>query len=132
VPGLGSSRATAATGDFRISNGVLHSDDLEIRAPTMRLAYRGNVDLEGKVNARVDAELLRDVWLLGPFFSTILWPVTKVLEYKMTGSLAQPKTEPVFLIPKLMLMPFRPLRSVKEPVPEAPGPVRTNVPPPLP
>ena len=129
VPGLGSSRATAATGDFRISNGVLHTDDLEIRAPTMRLAYRGTADLDGKVNARVDAELLRDVWLLGPFFSTILWPVTKVFEYKMTGSLAQPKTEPVFLIPKLMLMPFRPFRSVKEHVPETPGPARTNAPP---
>ena len=127
APGLGSSRATSATGDFRISNGVLHSDDLEIRAPTMRLAYRGTVDLEAKVNARVDAELLRDVWLLGPFFSTILWPVTKVFEYKMTGSLAQPKTEPVFLIPKLMLMPFRPFRS-----PESPGPVRTNAPPSVP
>ena len=129
MPGLGSSRANAATGVFLIKNGVIVSDDLEIRSPAMRLEYRGSVDLQGQVNARVDADLLRDVWLFGPIFSTVLWPVTKVFEYKVTGSLAQPKTEPVYLIPKLVLMPFHPFRSLKDLLPEDSGPIRTNAPP---
>ncbi len=129
MPGLGSSRASAATGMFVIQNGVIRSDDLEIRSPAMRLEYRGSVDLQAQVNARVDAELLRDVWLLGPIFSTVLWPVTKVFEYKVTGSLELPKTEPVYLIPKLVLMPFHPFRALKDLLPEDSGPVRTNAPP---
>jgi len=128
-PGLGSSPATSATGTFLITNGVVRSDDLEIRSPAMRLQYRGTVDFDRRVNARVDAELLRDMWLVGPFVSTVFWPVTKLFEYKVTGSLAQPKTEPVYLIPKLVMMPFHPFRSLKELLQEDSGPTRKKAPP---
>ena len=114
-PGLGTSRASAATGFFVITNGVVRTDNLEIRSPALRLLYRGSVDLEGQLNARVEAELLRDVWGLGPVISTVFWPVTKMLEYKVTGSLGQPRSEPVFFLPRIVLMPFR---SLKETVPQ--------------
>jgi hypothetical protein len=93
VPGLGSSRATSGSGTFMITNGVLLSEDAEIRSAAMRLDYRGTVDMEGRVNARVEAQVLRDVWLIGPIVSTVLWPFAKVFEYKVGGTLAQPKTE---------------------------------------
>jgi hypothetical protein len=122
APGLGSSRANAGTCTFNIKTGVVHSDDLEIRASGMRLQYRGSVDLNGKLNARVEAELLRDMWLVGPLVSTIFWPVSKLFEYKVTGTLEQPKMEPVFLIPKMMLLPFQipfhPVRTLKGLAPE--------------
>jgi hypothetical protein len=128
-PGLGNNRASAATGSFAITNGVVYTKDLEIRTPSMRLAYRGTVGLDGQVNARADAELLRDMWLVGPVVSKVFWPVTKVFESKITGSLKEPKTEPVYLIPKIMLAPFHPLKSLKDlfQIPQA-GP-RTNAPP---
>jgi len=129
APGLGNSPATAAAGTFLITNGVVRSDDLEIRSPAMRVQYRGTVDLESRVNARVDAELLRDMWLVGPLVSTVFWPVTKLFEYKVTGSLAQPKTEPVYLIPKLVMMPFHPFRSLKELLQDDSGPTRKKSPP---
>src|ERR1043166_6589716 len=110
APGLGSSRASAAAGTFLINNGVVRSDDLEIRSPAMRLDYRGTVALDGHVNAHVEAELLRDVWLLGPLVSTIFWPVTKLFEYKVTGSLTQPKTDQVHLLGRTVLIPFHPFR----------------------
>ena len=120
VPGLGNSRATAAACSFGITNGVLRTQDLEIRTGTMRMAYRGTVDLESRVNARVEAQLLRDVWLVGPLVSTVFWPVTKVFEYKVNGTLGEPRTEPVFLIPKLMLLPLHPIRTLKGLFPEQP------------
>ena len=80
--------------------------------------------------ARVEAELLRDVWLVGPLVSTVLWPVTKMFEYKVSGTLSQPKLEPVYLIPKLMLMPFHPLRTLKSLLPQD-SETRTNGQPPL-
>jgi uncharacterized protein YhdP len=95
-----------------ITNGVIRSDNLEIRSPALRLQYRGTVDLQGQLNARVEAELMRDVWGLGPVISTVFWPVTKMLEYKVTGSLGQPKSEPVFFLPRIVLMPFRGSREI--------------------
>jgi hypothetical protein len=128
-PGLGNSRASAATCSFVITNGVIFSDDLDIRSTAMRLQYRGTVDLQGRLNARVEAGLLRDVWLVGPLVSTVLWPVTKMFEYRVTGTLNEPQTEPVFIIPRIVLLPFHPFRTLKGMVTEQPGPTSTNAPP---
>ncbi len=127
VPGLGNSRARSASASFTITNGVISSDNLEIQAWIARLQYRGTVDLRGRVDARVYAELLRNTWLLGPVMSVALWPVSKVFEHKVTGSLENPKTAPVF-IPKLLLVPFHPLRALKELLPSEPAATSTNWP----
>jgi hypothetical protein len=133
VPGLGSSRATAGTCTYIITNGIIRSDDMDIRSTGMRLQYRGTLDFEGQVNARVEAGLLRDMWLVGPLFSNLLWPVTKLFEYKVTGSLGDPKAEPVDPIPKLIFLPFQlpfhPLRTVRGLLPENLGYSPTNAPP---
>jgi hypothetical protein len=40
--------------------------------------------------------------------------VTKLFEYKMTGTLDQPKAEPLYVLPKILLLPFHPFRTLKE------------------
>ena len=50
----------------------------------------------------------------------------KLFEYKMSGSLSQPKAEPVYFIPKLMLMPFHPFRTLKGLLPEDTSPATTK------
>ena len=125
TPGLGSSRATDATAQFGMTNGVAFSDNLEIRSTMMRMQYAGTVDLQNRVNARVTAQLLRDTWVVGPFLSTALWPVSKLFEYQITGTLRQPQFKPVY-IPKFMLMPLHPLRSLEEMLS---GGADTNAPP---
>jgi hypothetical protein len=50
---------------------------------------------------------------LGPVVSKVLWPVTKLFEYKVGGSLGRPKSQPVY-IPKIFLMPFHPVRTLRE------------------
>jgi hypothetical protein len=133
VPGLGSSRANAGTCTFVVTTGIIHSDDVDISSTGMRLQYRGTLDFQGHVNARVEAGVLRDMWLVGPVVSTILWPVTKVFEYKVTGSLGDPKAEPVWLVPKVMLLPFQfpfhPIRTFKGLFPEDHSSSGTNAPP---
>ncbi len=133
MPGLGSSRASAGTCTFVITNGIIRSDDLEILSTGMRLQYRGTLDFHGQVNALVEAGLLRDMWLVGPVVSTVLWPVTKLFEYKVTGSLSDPKAEPVYLVPKVVFLPFQipfhPLRTLKGLLPEDITSSRTNAPP---
>ena len=133
VPRLGYSRASAGRCTFGITNGVISSEDLEIRSTGMRLQYRGTLDFQGQVNARAEAELLRDAWLVGPLVSTVLWPVTKLFEYKITGTLGAPKGDPVYLVPKVVtlpfLFPFRPLRTLRGLFPESSNANNTNPPP---
>jgi hypothetical protein len=131
APGLrlGRSRATAGTATFFITNGVVRSENLDIRSPPLRLEYRGTADLQGRINAHVEALVLRDMPLFGPFVSLAFWPVTKIFEYRVTGSLAEPKAEPLFIIPRIVLMPLHPLRTFKELLPEESHPNPTNAPP---
>jgi len=123
-PGLGNSRATDATARFIITNGVIVTDSLEIRSLMTRLEYTGTVDLQQNVNARVTARLLRDTWVVGPLVSTALWPVSKMFEYRVTGTLKNPKSEPVY-VPKLLLLPLHPIRTLEEMLPGG----STNAPP---
>jgi hypothetical protein len=127
VPGIGNSRASEAAGSYTISNSVIHTRDLDIRASGMRLQYEGTVDFTTRVDARVQAELLRDTWFVGKLVSTALWPVSKLFEYKVTGTLADPKPEPVYLIPKMFLAPLHPMRAIKGMLQYTPA--ETNAPP---
>ncbi len=117
TPGLdvGSSRATDGAGRFTMTNGVIFTDSLDIRSLTMRLQYVGTVDLQEKVAARVKAQLLRNTPLIGSVFSTVLWPVSKVFECEVTGTLGQPKITPVYIpFPKLLGAPLHPIRTVEK------------------
>ncbi len=116
APGVGKSRAREASGTFTITNSVIHSDDLEIRASAVRLQYRGDVDFDRNVNARVEAEVLRDAWFIGRFVSLALTPLSKLFEYKVTGNLGNPQTEPLY-IPKVFMMMLRPFHSLKNALP---------------
>lgn len=127
VPGIGNSRASDAGGKFTITNSVIHTHDLDIRASGMRLQYDGTVDFQTRVEARVEAELLRDTWLVGPVLSTALWPVSKMFEYKVTGTLAKPEMEPLYMVPKIFLAPLHPVKAIKGMFEEPSS--KTNAPP---
>jgi hypothetical protein len=124
-PGLGDSRATDAAAAFAITNGVIYSDALEMNTAMTRLEYSGTVDLQENVNARVTAQLLHNLWGIGPVISTIFTPFTKLFEYKVSGTLENPKKEPVY-VPKILLMPLHPIRTFEELLPG--GDTPTNAP----
>jgi hypothetical protein len=116
--GLGNSRAKQATATYTITNSIVISRDLEIRATAMRMDFSGTLDFDGQLDARVEAELLRDLPAVGWLFSKVLWPITKIFEYRVTGTMGHPKLEPVYIIPKILFMPFHPFKTLKEMVPE--------------
>jgi hypothetical protein len=115
TPGLalGNSRATEADGRFVMTNGVIFTDSLDIRSLTMRLQYVGTVDLAQNVDARAKAQLLRNMPLFGWLVSAALSPVSKIFECRVTGTLGQPKPEPLY-VPKLFLAPLHPIQSMEE------------------
>ena len=115
-PGLGNSRATDAAADFVITNGEIYSDLLKINTGMTRLQYTGTVDLKQNVNARVTAQLLQNVWGVGPVIGLFTSPFTKIFEYKITGTLKNPRSEPVYVpgfIPKLLELPLHPIRGLE-------------------
>ncbi|HKS36005.1 MAG TPA: AsmA-like C-terminal region-containing protein [Verrucomicrobiae bacterium] len=129
IPGVGNSRVSGGTATFNIRNSVIRTDDMDIRSPAMRLAYRGAIDFKGNVDARVEARLLRDVWVVGPLVSLVLSPLTKLFEYKVTGTLREPEKEPLH-IPKPFQFPFHPFKTLKEMFTEekSPSPAREKPP----
>ena len=116
--GLGNSRARQGDATFTIKNSVISTKDLQVHAVGARLDYDGWVDFETKVHGKVEAELFRNLPLFGKIMSLALWPVSKIFEYKITGTLAQPKAEPVY-VPGFLLHPFRSLKGL---LPEEPKP----------
>lgn len=123
-PGLGNSRATAARASYTLTDSVFHTDRLEINAVPVRLQFNGTVDFQGRVHARVVGEVLRGTPILGPLISLAFFPLTKVLEYEVTGTLSQPETEPVYISKVLdsILQPFRRLKNSPAPLPTRPPP----------
>jgi hypothetical protein len=79
----------------------------------MRLQYAGTVDLEQNVDARVTAQLLRNTPVVGPVVSAVLWPVSKIFECHVTGTLENPVVKPIY-IPKILLLPLHPIRSLED------------------
>src|SRR6266496_6406503 len=80
----------------------------------MRMKYQGSVDFNRHVEGKMEAELLRDIPALGFLLSKVLWPVTKLFEYKITGTLDNPKTEELFVITRILLMPLHPIKTLRE------------------
>lgn len=118
-PGLGTSRAREATSTFIMTNGVVRTEDLEIRATGFRMQYNGTIDLDGNLDAKMSAELFRDTWVIGRLLSLALTPLTKLFEYKVSGTIGRPKSEPHY-IPKWMMAIVRPFHTLKEITPEKP------------
>jgi hypothetical protein len=117
LPGLGSSRARQGSATFTITNGVIDTEDLKIETLMARLRYRGTIDLKGAVNARMEAELFRNAWVIGPVLSLALWPVSKTFEYEITGTIHKPKSAPVY-IPRIFFLPLHPVQTIKDLLPE--------------
>jgi hypothetical protein len=113
-PGLGNSRARHASSTFQISNSVIYSRDLEIRATAMRMKYEGSVDFEQRVEGTMEAELLRDLPAFGFLISKMLWPVTKLFEYKISGTLENPKTDQRYVASKVFILPFQPIKTIRD------------------
>ncbi len=114
VPGLGNSRAKQGVATFQITNSIIYSKDVEIRATAMRMQYDGSLDFDTRVNARMEAELFRDTPGLGIVISKLFWPVTKLFEYRITGTIGDPKAEPLWGIPRVIFFPFQPVKTLKD------------------
>jgi hypothetical protein len=127
VEGWGRTRISDAAAHFVITNSVIRSDDLELRSPALRLFYRGTVDFNMNVDAKVEAEVGRDTPLVGLFVNLVTMPFSKIFETRVTGTLLNPKREPATWVGSGLGMLFNPIfhpwRTLKDLLPgEKPPP----------
>jgi len=118
LPGLnlGNSRANEATGSFVMTNSVIYTDDLVIHSPPVRLYYQGTIDFDANINARVAARAFRDRSIFNKIFDALTQPISTILQHRVYGTLAHPKTEPVNTLPRLLLAPLKPLQGISDAV----------------
>ncbi len=100
-------------GDFTMTNSVIHTRNLQLQSPAMWLAYRGTVDFAANVDARVEAQVLREAAVVGPLVSLVFSPLTKILEFKVGGTIMNPLIEPLH-IPKPLLLPLNPVAVFRD------------------
>jgi hypothetical protein len=84
-----------------LTNSVLHSKDVQIEARPLRLTCRGSVDFEANVNMDVEAQVLPGIPLIGPIFNLAITPVSKALTYRVSGTLGDPRVQPLY-VPKFL------------------------------
>lgn len=111
--GLGKSRVREGSASYFITNSVIYTADLELKTPTIRMRYEGSVDFDANVDATVEGALFRDSPLIIKFFGYLTTPFTKMYEYKVTGTLSEPKLNSLNFVPKLVKGVFSPLRIFK-------------------
>ena len=112
APGLGKSTVDQGTASFKMTNSVMHTDDMEFRSAAMRLQYRGTIDYQGEVDATVEAQLFRDQGILGKFVRYLATPVTKLFVYRVRGQVDEPEMEPEY-IPAFMMKILNPVSLIK-------------------
>lgn len=113
LPGVAKARFGGLTATYTITNSLIHTSDLALHSRAMRLAYRGTFDFDGNVDGRVEAQLLRELSGIGSIVRVVLFPVTKLFEYKVTGTLTHPEQEPLY-IPKALLFPLNPFGTIRD------------------
>lgn len=106
VPGLSMIvRQTDARASFVIKDGKIHSDDIVIEGEVITLTCTGDYYLNGELNFAVQVKLLKQNTLLGGILQIAMMPVTKILEFRLTGTLQAPRWRPAYL-PKEMFLIF--------------------------
>jgi hypothetical protein len=88
---LGETKATRAQCTFAVADQWFRTDDMEVSAGAFTGSARGQLAFDGKMDFRVQAQFLKS-W---PGINMLWWPFSKILEYKVGGTIGDPNYRPV-------------------------------------
>ena len=103
-PGLGYISQTEFQMPFTVGEGRLHSDDISVKGAVISLKGHGDYHFGGDLNYQAQLQLLRS-GTLADILRVVTFPVTKLLELKLVGTLDEPHWRPVNL-PKELFLQF--------------------------
>ncbi len=92
IPGLSMvMRQTDARARFVIHDGKISANEILIEGDILSLRANGDYHLDGRLDFKVQITLLRQHTLLGSLVRIATMPVSKILEFELTGTLAEPR-----------------------------------------
>jgi len=94
VRGFGYASQTDFTADFTLDDGILRSRSLFLRGNLLSIAGRGEYRFESRdIRANLKVQLLSE-GVLSEALNLVLWPIRKLIEVQLTGTLDQPDWQP--------------------------------------
>ena len=103
-PGLGYLSQTEFIMPFAVEAGKVKSEEINIKGTVISLKSHGEYQLGGELNFQTQVQLLRS-GILAETLRILTFPVTKLLEFKLVGTLDDPRWRPVNL-PKELFLQF--------------------------
>jgi hypothetical protein len=103
-PGLGYLSQTEFLMPFTVEAGKLKSEEIDIKGTVISLKSHGEYQLGGDLNFQTQVKLLRS-GIAADILRILTFPVTKLLEFKLIGTLDDPRWRPVNL-PKELFLQF--------------------------
>ncbi|MCX6996859.1 MAG: DUF4340 domain-containing protein [Kiritimatiellaeota bacterium] len=104
IPGLGYLSQTELTSSFTLRDQKAHTEDLRIKGSMLSLSSHGAYGFSGELDFQLQVQLLRE-GLTAELLRLLTFPVTKLLEFRLIGTLAQPRWRPLNL-PKEVFLQF--------------------------
>lgn len=102
-PGLGFASQTDFRASYVIRDGKVHTEDAFLEGTVLSVSGQGDYAFTGKLDVNVQVMLLRS-GLVANVLRIVTFPVTKLLEFNLGGTLADPKWRPVNLPKELFLI----------------------------
>lgn len=85
---------TDASGDYTIRNSHLHSRDIQLQGSVFSVKASGSYSFAGELDYRVEIQLLRG-GAVAAIVRLATRPVTRLLEFRLTGTFEDPRWRPV-------------------------------------
>lgn len=92
VPGVDFLLAqTEARSDFSVANGKASSREILVEGGVVTLSGAGSYSFDGGLDFKVKVKLLKKKTLLGQIVQFVTDPISELFEFKLDGTLSQPK-----------------------------------------
>ena len=94
IPGLGYASQRDLRGSFRIRDGRLETNDAQLLGKIITIHGKGSYGFNKDINARVQLRFLKE-GLTATVTRLVTSPLTKALEFELTGTTREPRWRPV-------------------------------------
>lgn len=83
-----------ASADFTIENDRVYSDNVLMEGDVFALDGKGSCGFDGTLDFNVRVKFLRQHTFVAEILRTLMWPVSKILEVSLGGTVAEPRWLP--------------------------------------
>lgn len=92
IPGVDFvTRQTDVRAPFEVQDGRIVSRDIQVEGDVLSLTGRGSATLDGGLDFTVQVRPLKDKTLVGTALRAVAYPISKLFEYRLQGTLSAPR-----------------------------------------